>query len=107
MSIDEFNDLMGTKLENEDYDTLGGFLYAQLDKIPVAGDTITFEHHRFTIASTRGRRIVRVEVELLPKEEAAKPAQHGPNPPPALLPPPSDERSIVDEKSTDRALQQK
>jgi CBS domain containing-hemolysin-like protein len=114
MSIDEFNDLMGTKLENEDYDTLGGFLYAQLDKIPVAGDTITFEHHRFTILSTRGRRIVRVQVELLPREDPAHPAQQqeqehsqrSPTEPIALLPSPVDERSDGDGKVTDRALQQ-
>lgn len=72
INIDEFNELMGTKLENEDYDTLGGFLYAQLDKIPVAGDTITFEHYRFTILTTRGRRIVRVQVERLPKRDATR-----------------------------------
>lgn len=69
ISIDDFNEIMETKLENEDYDTLGGFLYAQLDKIPVAGDTLTFGNHRFTIQTTRGRRIVRVQVETLPKEE--------------------------------------
>jgi putative hemolysin len=67
ISIDEFNEIMDTKLENEDYDTLGGFLYAQLDKIPIAGDTITFENHRFTILTTRGRRIVRVRVERVVK----------------------------------------
>jgi CBS domain containing-hemolysin-like protein len=66
ISIDEFNEIMDIKLEHEDYDTLGGFLYAQLDKIPVAGDTVTFHHYRFTILTTRGRRIVRVQVERLP-----------------------------------------
>jgi magnesium and cobalt exporter, CNNM family len=110
LSIDKFNELMGTKLENEDYDTLGGFLYAQLDKIPVAGDSITFEHHRFTIASTRGRRIVRVQVELLPKEEGSRPTQHEQNPPAALLAlpsPPADElQDAGEDKSTNRALQQ-
>ncbi|HEY1352827.1 MAG TPA: hemolysin family protein [Ktedonobacteraceae bacterium] len=65
ISIDEFNEIMDTKLEHEDYDTLGGFLYAQLDKIPVAGDTVTFHHYHFTILTTRGRRIVRVQVEHL------------------------------------------
>ena len=73
ISIDEFNELMGTKLEKEEYDTLGGFLYAQLDKIPVAGDTITFEHLRFTILTTRGRRIVKVRVERLPKQNILAP----------------------------------
>jgi CBS domain containing-hemolysin-like protein len=75
ISIDDFNEIMETKLENEDYDTLGGFLYAQLDKIPVAGDTLTFGNHRFTIQTTRGRRIVRVQVETLPKEEQTSSTQ--------------------------------
>ena len=42
-----FNELMDTDLENEDYDTLGGFLLGQLDKIPVAGDTITVQNPDF------------------------------------------------------------
>ena len=70
ISIYDFNDIMDTKLENVDYDTLGGFLYAQLDKIPVVGDSIVFGYHRFTVLTTRGRRITKVKVELLPKEEA-------------------------------------
>jgi putative hemolysin len=75
ISIDEFNEIMDTKLEHEDYDTLGGFLYAQLDKIPVTGDTVTFGHYRFTILTTRGRRIVRVQVERLSMPEQSQPAQ--------------------------------
>src|SRR5579883_571504 len=75
ISIDEFNEIMDTKLEHEDYDTLGGFLYAQLDKIPVAGDTVTFGHYRFTILTTRGRRIVRVQVERLSTPEQSQPAR--------------------------------
>ncbi len=63
ISIDDFNELMDTELEDEDYDTLGGFLYAQLDKIPVAGDTITYKDLTFTVLSTRGRRITQVRVE--------------------------------------------
>lgn len=69
ISIDEFNDVMDTRLEKEDYDTLGGFLYAQLDKIPVVGDSISFEQYRFTVLTTRGRRIARVQVEFPPKQE--------------------------------------
>lgn len=83
ISIDEFNEIMDTKLEHEDYDTLGGFLYAQLDKIPVAGDTVTFSHYRFTILTTRGRRIVRVQVERLstpeqPQQEQSQQEHSGP-----------------------------
>jgi putative hemolysin len=63
INIDDFNELMDTDLENEDYDTLGGFLLGQLDKIPVAGDTITFKNLTFTVLTTRGLRITKVKVE--------------------------------------------
>ena len=87
ISIDEFNEVMGTKLVHEDYDTLGGFLYAQLDKIPVAGDTVTFEHYRFAILTTRGRRIVRVQVERLSTPEQFQQEQsQQDHPGPLLLP---------------------
>lgn len=72
ISIDEFNELMETALENEDYDTLGGFLYAQLDKIPVPGDTITFQTLTFTVMDTRGRRITKVRVEIQHEQEVVK-----------------------------------
>jgi magnesium and cobalt exporter, CNNM family len=63
INLDEFNELMNTDLKNEDYDTLGGFLLAQLDKIPVAGDTITYNDLTFTVLTTRGLRITKVKVE--------------------------------------------
>jgi magnesium and cobalt exporter, CNNM family len=63
INLDEFNELMDTDLENEGYDTLGGFLLGQLDKIPLAGDTITYKNLTFTILTTRGLRITKVRVE--------------------------------------------
>jgi CBS domain containing-hemolysin-like protein len=63
INLDEFNELMDTDLETEDYETLGGFLLGQLDKIPVAGDTITFKNLTFTVLTTRGLRITKVKVE--------------------------------------------
>src|ERR1700730_5809276 len=72
ISIDEFNELMETELENEDYDTLGGFLFAQMDKIPVPGDTITFKNLTLTVMDTRGRRITKVRVELQPDINTTK-----------------------------------
>jgi CBS domain containing-hemolysin-like protein len=62
ISIDDFNEVMDMELESEYYDTLGGFLYDKLDKIPVAGDTITFDNLVFTVLTTRGRRITKVRV---------------------------------------------
>src|SRR5437868_1220897 len=95
INIDEFNELMDTKLDNTGYETLGGFLYAQLDKIPVVGDTIKFNNLTFTVLSTRGRRITQVRVvrdqkdQVSPTEQAEeRQRQAGP----LLLPLPADRR---------------
>lgn len=66
ISIDDFNEMMETHLEEGDYETLGGFVYAQLDKIPVVGDTITSQDLKFTVLATRGRRITKIRVERVP-----------------------------------------
>jgi magnesium and cobalt exporter, CNNM family len=71
INLDEFNELMNTDLENEGYDTLGGFLLGQLDKIPVAGDTISFKNLTFTVLTTRGLRITKVRVELADTQETS------------------------------------
>lgn len=86
ISVDEFNEVMETEIEGEGYGTLGGFLYAQLDKIPVAGDTITFENLTFTVLTTRGRRITKVKVERKQTSEAS-PEEARRQPEPLLLPP--------------------
>jgi magnesium and cobalt exporter, CNNM family len=75
IGIDDFNDLLDASLPSADYDTLAGFLYAQLDKIPTSGDRVSTDHLRFTVLGTKGRRItkVRVERDAPPESEADAP----------------------------------
>lgn len=63
VNIYDFNDVMNMRLDDTDYETLGGFVYAQLDKIPTIGDVVTFDGLIFTILATRGRRITKIQVE--------------------------------------------
>ncbi len=72
MSIYEFNELMDTKLADVDYETIGGFVYSQLDKIPGVGDTISYNAMTFTVLATRGRRILKIRVERKQEEEQAE-----------------------------------
>ena len=72
ISIYDFNELMDMHLDDSDYETLGGFVYAQLDKIPGIGDTISFENLKFTVMATRGRRILKIRVERKDEEQQDK-----------------------------------
>ncbi|HEU5440021.1 MAG TPA: hemolysin family protein [Ktedonobacterales bacterium] len=62
ISLDDLNDLLDAKLTNEDYDTLGGYVYAHLDKIPTVGDTVTSQGFSFTVLATKGRRVTKVKL---------------------------------------------
>jgi putative hemolysin len=96
VSLDDLNDLLDSKLESEDYDTLGGFVYANLDKIPTIGDTITEDGFRFTVMGTKGRRVTKVRVVRHASggdeedKDQRTPPEVPPPQPPLALPAPGD-----------------
>jgi magnesium and cobalt exporter, CNNM family len=63
VDLDDLNRLMNVTLPTEDNDTLGGFIYTVLGKVPVVGDQVTFSDLDFTVESVAGRRIQKVRVE--------------------------------------------
>jgi putative hemolysin len=76
ISIEELNDLLNTNLTDEDYDTLGGFVYTLLDKIPSVGDEARYQDFTLTVLSTKGRRITKVKVERHPQPPAEDAQEH-------------------------------
>ncbi|MDY6084557.1 MAG: hemolysin family protein [Dialister sp.] len=53
--------------EDETNDTIGGFVFSRLERIPKAGDAIDFQGWKFTVLCMDGFRIVRVKAERLPE----------------------------------------
>jgi CBS domain containing-hemolysin-like protein len=62
ISVDDLNERIDTDLPAEDYDTLGGFVYTQLDKIPAVGDVVTYKDLTITVLGTKGRRVTKVKI---------------------------------------------
>ena len=52
---------------SENYDTLGGFLVAQLGHFPRVGESVESGGARFVVESAEGRRIRRVRVSKIVK----------------------------------------
>jgi len=52
--------------ESADYETLGGFVLAQLQDMPKGGEIIQYGDHKFTIVDMEGRRIAKLKVEKKP-----------------------------------------
>jgi putative hemolysin len=75
VSLDDFNDALGTELVTDQTDTLGGYFYSQLGRVPMEGDELYFEGWQLTVEQVHGRRVGRIRaIKTEPKEE------HGQNP---------------------------
>jgi CBS domain containing-hemolysin-like protein len=68
--IDEINDIMGFELpEDEDFDTIGGFVFAEFGRVPSAGESMTWQDAvRVKVLEASRRRVNRVRLERVRKE---------------------------------------
>jgi CBS domain containing-hemolysin-like protein len=60
IDLDDFNSVMGTDLAKDVADTLGGFIYSQIGRVPVGGERVEVDHLLLTVEQVSGRRIRRV-----------------------------------------------
>ena len=69
--VDDLNDELDLNLpEDEDYDTIGGFVFSHLGYIPKAGDSFDYEDLKFTISSAEPRRIKQIRITKSVNREA-------------------------------------
>jgi len=69
MRTDDLNDEYELNLpESEDYETIGGFIFSSLGRIPVQGETFQYQNLLFTVLDASERKIGHVRLEILPEE---------------------------------------
>jgi putative hemolysin len=88
--IDEVNKLLGVELPDEGGDTLGGFIYSQLGKVPALGDRVEYQNVTIEVLSVNGRRIKQVRAILTP------PSDDGGTPAPERQPARSEDEGAAD-----------
>ncbi|MBC8481255.1 MAG: HlyC/CorC family transporter [Planctomycetes bacterium] len=70
--VDELNDQFNFDLpEEEDYDTIGGFVFSHLGYIPKSGETFDYQNLNFNIISAETRKINRLRIKKLPPQKNA------------------------------------
>ena len=62
VDLDDLNRLMDVSLPTEDNDTLGGFIYTELGKVPAPGDQVAYDDLEFVVESVAARRIRNLRV---------------------------------------------
>jgi CBS domain containing-hemolysin-like protein len=66
LSLKDLNDRVGFTFPEEEYDTIGGFVFGQLGKAPAVGDAVRFENLLISVERILRRRITRVKIMKLP-----------------------------------------
>src|SRR5215216_6359006 len=63
-NLGELNERFGLEVPDEEYSTIGGFIFGALGRLPVVGDRVTASHAVFTVRAMDGRRIDMLAVDL-------------------------------------------
>jgi putative hemolysin len=66
LNTDDFAEQAGVGLPEGPYETVAGFLMAELGHIPQLGETVEVDGYRLTVAELDGRRVARVRVSAPP-----------------------------------------
>ena len=66
VDLRDFNEVMGSQLPTEETETLGGFIYEQVGRVPSSGESLQVGDINLTIEQVTGRRIRKVRAKRLP-----------------------------------------
>lgn len=73
MNLSDINDSLGTDLNSEEYDSIGGIIIGQLDRLPQDGESVCLQDGtRLQVKGTDQNRILQVLLTLPEKEEDAE-----------------------------------
>jgi CBS domain containing-hemolysin-like protein len=72
LAVDDLDDLLGTELPDEDWDTVGGLVFGLLGHVPTPGEVVELDGLRFTAERIQGRRVERVRVDRVRTESPAE-----------------------------------
>ena len=62
VTTENIEEMFDTRIDSSDVDTLGGFVYQSLGKIPQVGDVVTTDHLRIEVVSIIGRRLRKLRI---------------------------------------------
>jgi putative hemolysin len=75
LNLDDFAETTGLRLPDGPYETVAGFVLAELGRLPEVGDTVAVEGRTLTVLELDGRRIARLSVTRPEPEPSADGAE--------------------------------
>jgi CBS domain containing-hemolysin-like protein len=75
--IDDFNEQFGTELEDDDYHSVGGFVFGLIGHAPERGDSLDHDGMRFDVIEVEGSRILKLAVTFVQRRGPKEPVGEG------------------------------
>jgi CBS domain containing-hemolysin-like protein len=60
--IDEINELIGVELDDEEFHTIGGFIFGLFGHLPKVGEQLRYHELRFLILEMEGKKIEKIKI---------------------------------------------
>jgi putative hemolysin len=71
-SVSDVNDKIASNIPDEEWDSIGGFVFGTLEHVPTLGEFIDFDGWRLTVVALQGRRIRKVRVGVIADPDATQ-----------------------------------
>jgi CBS domain containing-hemolysin-like protein len=68
--VGDLSDMLDLDLPDDDWDSVGGFVFGTLGHVPALDESIVHEGWRFSVADLDGRRIMSVRISSVPDDES-------------------------------------
>ncbi len=65
VTTENIEEMFNTRIDSSEVDTVGGYVYHSLGKIPQVGDTVVTDHLSIEVVSILGRRLRRLRIKQL------------------------------------------
>lgn len=66
VDLDDFNEVFNSHLPKDEAETLGGFIYNRIGRVPTSGETVQVENLQLTVEQVSARRIRTVRAQWAP-----------------------------------------
>lgn len=84
MHLDELNELFELTLpDDKDYDTIGGFVFSEMGRVPKQGEQLTWDQLRITVMEVTERKLEKLELVSTvpwPRDVVSRPDNFSPSP---------------------------
>jgi CBS domain containing-hemolysin-like protein len=66
--MEDLQDIFPLAAPEEDFETVGGFVFHLFGKLPVRGESVSYDHHTFQVEQMGKARILKVRIEREDRE---------------------------------------